>query len=140
MSEYPKFYRHDPGGDYQYAELQLLRGEYSSIGVDIRGGGLTVWSLGHRAANKPVSAKKIRKFARTLLALADEVDPPAPKVKYYRMDGKHFFRVVDGGKPDLWINSKWRWDPSWAFETAKALRECPGVHRVHADELPEGAR
>ncbi|MGW3992203.1 hypothetical protein ACWEF6_01825 [Amycolatopsis sp. NPDC004772] len=143
MSKLPKLYRKNrPADRYKYVELQLLSDEYSSFGVDIRGGELTIWSLGTRAHNAPVSVKKIRKFAKALLKLADQVDPPAPKVKYFvRSFGLPFyFREVDGSPLDLWIEARKEWQPSWGYKTGSRLLEAEGSREITADELPAGAR
>lgn len=91
-----------------------------------------------------LSAKKARKFAKALLALADKVDPPAPKVEYYRTGDHwdHLFRIVDDGRPDLWIGKAHtpRWEQAWAFGTAHKLRTHPGIKRIRRRDVPEEAR
>lgn len=92
-----------------------------------------------------LSAKKARKFAKALLKLADEVDPPKPKTRYFQIDGDLFYRVVKGETPELFQLYGKKWVRSDECQDAEGVRsywedDVFSLKEITKKELPEEAR
>jgi hypothetical protein len=86
-----------------------------------------------------VKPKHLRKFARALLALADEVDPPAPKVEYFGATQDLFYRQRAGKHLELWLG-EWVLSAHPTIEAQQLEMGDDDSWPITAAELPEGAR
>lgn len=111
--------------------------------VNLADGSLTTSvCLDGTALQEPITPKQLRKIAKTLLKLADEVDPPAPKVEYSAATCGLFYRQRATSPLEVWENNAGYWTPS-LFPTIEEQRRDNGEDDswpIAAAELPEGAR
>ena len=110
-------------------------------------------SLDHEAGEYvevPITPKQLRKIAKALKALADEVDPPAPKYDYYRVHNtgsrlsftEAFYRRFNDGQFEVFDDEN-GWARSWAAEDLEGLREFWydwTVSKVSRKDLPAAAK
>lgn len=142
MGERTKLYERSVDGICcQYVELQPSTDGYTTFGFEVRENGtLGTWACGEGVFSVPVSAKKARKFARALLKLADQVDPPTPKTEYFRPHPfVGLYRVVAGGRPEGWDPESKEWFKSYIYFTAEDLKG-PDVTPVPRKDVPKDAR
>lgn len=134
-----KFNHSEAGKTYQYAELQF---QGASIGADISGKNeLWVWrqDFAHAVTvnSAIITPKKLRKFARALLALADQVDPPVSYF-HYTEPIEMFYRVNRrDGVCEYWRTRGNEWAPSSNFKWLKKNRD---LIEITPDALPLAAR
>lgn len=141
MGKRTKLYERSVDGSYcQYVELQPSTDGYTTFGFEVQDNGtLGTWACGESVFSVPVSAKKARKFARALLKLADQVDPPAPKTEYFHFHPEFLYRVIDGGRPHYW-DKYHGWTKSFLYETAYALMANREVVSIPRKYVPKDAR
>lgn len=89
-----------------------------------------------------VKPKHLRKFARALLALADEVDPPAPKAEYFESTFDLFYRQRSGKRLEVWesVDNAWIKSNYRTIDLQKADNGEDDSWPISEDQLPAGAR